>query len=154
MNEFQPIAYKTKKKNKDFLKILCIFFFVLLPISISQREVFQAILFGVVGLSCIIYLIVKYFEPKVKIKISPELIQLCYLTKTLTIKLSNINKVNYECACYYKRHIPTYESYGSVEIQEGRRKHYIAEIEDVKKVYEIITYYKENMFENNKKEMK
>lgn len=151
MNEFQPIAYKTKKKNKDFLKILCIFFFVLLPISISQREVFQAILFGVVGLSCIIYLIVKYFEPKVKIKISPELIQLCYLTKTLTIKLSNINKVNYECACYYKRHIPTYESYGSVKIQEGGRKHYIAEIEDVKKVYEIISYYKENMFENNKK---
>ena len=154
MNEFQPIAYKTKKKNKDFLKILCIFFFVLLPISISQREVFQTILFGVVGLSCVIYLIVKYFEPKVKIKISPELIQLCYLTKTLTIKLSNINKVNYECACYYKRHIPTYESYGSVEIQEGGRKHYIAEIEDVKKVYEIIIYYKENMFENNKKEMK
>lgn len=154
MNDFQAIAYKTKKCNKDFLKILCVFFFVLLPISIIQKEIFQTILFGVVGISCIIYLIVKHFEPKVKIKISTEAIQLCYLTKTLTIKLSNINKVDYEQICYYKRHIPTYESYGTVKIQEGGKQHYITEVEDVKKVYEVITSYKENIYENDKKEIK
>ena len=66
------------------------------------------------------------------------------MTKTITIKFSNIDKIDYECVCSYKHHTPVYEKYGSVKIQEGGKKHYITEIEDVKNVYEVITNYKGN----------
>ena len=147
MSEFQAMAYKTKKSDKRYWAILCVFFFLLLPMAIHQREILQIIVFGAVALTCIIYLIVQHFKPKEKIKISSEAIQLCYLTKTQTIKLSNIDKVNYECFCSYKRHVPTYESYGSLIIQVGGKKHYITEIENVKGVYDVITNYINNLLE-------
>lgn len=144
MDNFQVIAYKTKKSDKRYGGILCIFVFLLLPITIYEKNIFQAVTFGFVALCCTICIILQYLEPKEKIKISSDAIQLCYLTKTITIKFSNIDKIDYECVYSYKHHTPVYEKYGSVKIQEGGKKHYITEIEDVKNVYEIITNYKEN----------
>lgn len=149
MSEFQAIAYRTKKSDKYYWAILCVFFFLLLPIAIHQREILQIIVFGAVVLSCIIYLIAKNFKPKEKIKISSEAIQICCLMRMITIKLSNIDKVNYECFCSYKRHIPIYESYGSLTIQAGGKKHYITEIENVKDVYDVITNYINNITEKS-----
>ena len=144
MDNFQVIAYNTKKSDKRYWSILCIFAFLLLPITIYEKNIFQAVTFGFVALCCTICIILQYLEPKEKIKISSDAIQLCYLTKTITIKFSNIDKIDYECVCSYKHHTPVYEKYGSVKIQEGGKKHYITEIEDVKNVYEVITNYKGN----------
>ena len=59
MENFQVLAYKSKKGGKFYLTLICIFVLFLLPMAIHLRQIFEAILFGVVGLSCIIYLIVK-----------------------------------------------------------------------------------------------
>ena len=105
MDNFQVIAYKTKKSDKRYWGILCIFVFLLLPITIYEKNIFQAVTFGFVALCCTICIILQYLEPKEKIKISSDAIQLCYLTKTITIKFSNIDKIDYECVCSYKHHI-------------------------------------------------
>ena len=116
--------------------------------AIHLRQIFEAILFGVVGLSCIIYLIVKKIEPKEKVKISESAVQLNYLGKTVTINLINIDKVEFKPVISLKRHVPIPESYGSLTIYAQDKKYYMDEVEDVEEVYEVIKAYV-----NNKKEL-
>ncbi len=148
MENFQVVAYKSKKGGKFYLTMLCMFVFLLLPIAINQKQVIESILFGTVGLCCLIYLIVKKLEPKEKVKISENAVQLKYLRKTVTIELINIDKVHYEPVTTLKRHVPIPESYGSLTIYTENKKYYIDEVEDVKEIYEVLTAYV-----NNKKEL-
>lgn len=148
MENFQVVAYKSKKGGKFYLTLICIFVLILFPMAIHLRQIFEAILFGVVGVSCIIYLIVKKIEPKEKVKISESAVQLNYLGKTVTINLINIDKVEFKPVISLKRHVPIPESYGSLTIYAQDKKYYIDEVEDVEEVYEVIKAYV-----NNKKEL-
>ena len=148
MENFQVVAYKSKKGGKFYLTLICIFVLILFPTAIHLRQIFEAILFGVVGLSCIIYLIVKKIEPKEKVKISESAVQLNYLGKTVTINLININKVEFKPVISLKCHVPIPESYGSLTIYAQDKKYYMDEVEDVEEVYEVIKAYV-----NNKKEL-
>ena len=147
MENFQVVAYKSKKGGKFYLMLICIFVLILFPMAIHLRQIFEAILFGVVGLSCIIYLIVKKIEPKEKVKISDSAVQLNYLRKTVKIELINIDKVEFKPVISLKRHVPIPESYGSLTIYAQDKKYYMDEVEDVEEVYEVIKAYV-----NNKKE--
>ena len=148
MENFQVVAYKSKKGGKFYLTLICIFVLILFPMAIHLRQIFEAILFGVVGLSCIIYLIVKKKEPKEKVKISEKAVQLNYLGKTVTINLINIDKVEFKPVISLKRHVPIPESYGSLTIYAQDKKYYMDEVEDVEEVYEVIKAYV-----NNKREL-
>ena len=148
MENFQVVAYKSKKGGKFYLMLICIFVLILFPMAIHLRQIFEAILFGVVGLSCIIYLIVKKIEPKEKVKISDSAVQLNYLRKTVKIELINIDKVEFKPVISLKRHVPIPESYGSLTIYAQDKKYYMDEVEDVQEVYEVIKAYV-----NNKKEL-
>ena len=148
MECFQVVAYKSKKGGKCYLTLICIFVLILFPMAVHLRQIFEAILFGVVGLSCIIYLIVKKIEPKEKVKISESAVQLNYLGKTVTINLINIDKVEFKTVISLKRHVPIPESYGSLTIYAQDKKYYMDEVEDVEKVYEVI-----KACVNNKKEL-
>ena len=148
MENFQVVAYKSKKSGKLYLTLICIFVLILFPMAIHLRQIFEAILFGVVGLSCIIYLIVKRIEPKEKVKISDSAVQLNYLGKTVTINLINIDKVEFKPVISLKRHVHIPESYGSLTIYAQDKKYYMDEVEDVEEVYEVIKAYV-----NNKKEL-
>ena len=148
MENFQVVAYKSKKGGKFYLMLICIFVLILFPMAIHLRQIFEAILFGVVGLSCIIYLIVKKIEPKEKVKISESAVQLNYLGKTVTINLINIDKVEFKPVISLKRHVPIPESYGSLNIYAQDKKYYMDEVEDVEEVYEVLKAYV-----NNKKEL-
>ena len=148
MENFQVVAYKSKKGGKFYLTLICIFGLILFPMAIHLRQIFEAILFGVVGLSCIIYLIVKKIEPKEKVKISESAVQLNYLGKNVTINLINIDKVEFKPVISLKRHVPIPESYGSLTIYAQDKKYYMDEVEDVEEVYEVIKAYV-----NNKKEL-
>ena len=148
MENFQVVAYKSKKGGKFYLMLICIFVLILFPMAIHLRQIFEAILFGVVGLSCIIYLIVKKIEPKEKVKISDSAVQLNYLRKTVKIELINIDKVEFKPVISLKRHVPIPESYGSLTIYAQDKKYYMDEVEDVEEVYEVIKAYV-----NNKKEL-
>ena len=148
MENFQVVAYKSKKGGKFYLTLICIFVLILFPMAIHLRQIFEAILFGVVGLSCIIYLIVKKIEPKEKVKISESAVQLNYLGKTVSINLINIDKVHYEPVTTLKRHVVIPESYGSLTIYTENKKYYIDEVEDVKEIYGVLIAYV-----NNKKEL-
>ena len=130
------------------MTLICIFVLILFPMAIHLRQIFEAILFGVVGLSCIIYLIVKRIEPKEMVKISESAVQLNYLGKTVTINLINIDKVEFKPVISLKRHVPIPESYGSLTIYAQDKKYYMDEVEDVEEVYEVIKAYV-----NNKKEL-
>ena len=148
MESFQVVAYKSKKSGKFYLTLICIFVLILFPMAIHLRQIFEAILFGVVGLSCIIYLIVKKIEPKEKVKISESAVQLNYLGKNVTINLINIDKVEFKPVISLKRHVPIPESYGSLTIYAQDKKYYMDEVEDVEEVYEVLKAYV-----NNKKEL-
>ena len=148
MENFQVVAYKSKKGGKFYLTLICIFVLILFPMAIHLRQIFEAILFGVVGLSCIIYLIVKKIEPKEKVKISEKAVQLNYLGKSITINLINIDKVEFNPVISLKRHVQVLESYGSLTIYAQDKKYYMDEVEDVEEVYEVIKAYV-----NNKKEL-
>ena len=148
MENFQVVAYKSKKGGKFYLTLIGIFVLILFPMAIHLRQIFEAILFGVIGLSCIIYLIVKKIEPKEKVKISESAVQLNYLRKTVKIELINIDKVEFKPVISLKRHVPIPESYGSLTIYAQDKKYYMDEVEDVEEVYEVIKAYV-----NNKKEL-
>ena len=149
MENLQVVAYKSKKGGKFYLTMLCVFFFILLPIAINLKEIFESILFGSIGLCCLIYLVVKKLEPKEKIKISENTVQLNYLRKTIIIELIKIEKIHYEPVTSLKRHVQIPETYGSLTIYTKDKKYYIDEVEDVKEVYEVILAYV-----NNKKELR
>ena len=148
MENFQVVAYRSRKSDKFYLMLLCMFGLLLLPMAIHQEQIFEAILFGTVGLSCAIYLIVQCFQPKEKVKLSPNSVQLRYLRKTITIDLMDIEKVDYERVTTLKRHVQVPKSYGSLTIYAKNKQYYISDVEDVEKVYEVIKAYV-----NNKKEL-
>ena len=149
MENFQVVAYKSKKGGKFYLTMLCAFFFLLFPIAIHLRQIFESILFGAIGLCCLIHLVVKKLEPKEKIKISENTVQLNYLRKTVKIELINIDKAEFKPVISLKRHVPIPESYGSLTIYAQDKKYYMDEVEDVEEVYEVIKAYV-----NNKKELR
>lgn len=149
MEKFQVVAYKSKKGGKFYLTMLCAFFFLLFPIAIHLRQIFESILFGAIGLSCLIYLVVKKLEPKEKIEISENTVQLNYLRKTIIIELIKIEGMHYEPVTILKRHVPIPETYGSLTIYTQDKKYYIDDVEDVKEVYEVLLAYV-----NNKKELR
>ena len=149
MENFQVVAYKSKKGGKFYLTLICIFVLILFPMAIHLRQIFEAILFGVIGLSCIIYLIVKKIEPKEKVKISESAVQLNYLRKTIIIGLIKIEGMHYEPVTILKRHVAIPETYGSLRIYTQDKKYYIDDVEDVKEVYEVLLAYV-----NNKKELR
>ena len=144
MENFQVVAYKSKKSDKFYLMLLCMFGLLLLPMAIHQKLIFEAILFGTVGLSCAIYLIVQCFQPKEKVKLSPNSVQLRYLRKTVTIDLMDIEKVDYERATTLKRHVQVPESYGSLTIYTENKQYYISDVEDVEEVYVVLMAYVKN----------
>ena len=144
MENFQVVAYRSRKSDKFYLMLLCMFGLLLLPMAIHQEQIFEAILFGTAGLSCAIYLIVQCFQPKEKVKLSPNSVQLRYLRKTVTIDLMDIEKVDYERVTTLKRHVQVPESYGSLTIYAENKQYYISDVEDVEEVYVVLRAYVKN----------